>query len=379
MPRNARSISFASFNLHNLQRPGQPMYPGGKPYTQAEYDAKIAWAATALLRLDADVIAFQELWSREALVDLFEAAGLAAGYDLRFIKPGAWDGIAVAAAVRKPWEVVAQARHKAFPPAFRLLKRKRTMADIQARPPAADKDAGADETESLPSHEDDGIEVQISEFSRSPLQLSLRHATAKRPSVPQIEVFCCHLKSKLSTRLDDAEYRDPAIRPHAEALGAALSSIRRLSEAAALRIILDGVMRSTDHPVAVVGDLNDGQHANALAILSGRPGFRLFAASPGGTSSDTGLYNSLALQQLRSLGDVYYTYEFRNVREAIDHVLVSEQFYEFSRKRLWGFRDMRFLNDHINAATKEATDHGLVRAAFDWLPPRATSPTPDEE
>jgi hypothetical protein len=369
MARNTRDISFASFNLYNLQRPEKLMYPGGKPYTQAEYDAKLAWGAAALKRLDADVIAFQELWSREALEDLFKAAGLEGDYTLAFIKDGAWDGIAVAGAVRKPWVVEATTRHKAFPPGFRLVKGKRSMADIQANPPAADTVPGADDTETLPSHEDDAIEVKISEFSRSPLQLTITHGTARAPKAPVVEVFCCHLKSKLPTRLDDPEFKDPAIRPHADALGAALSSLRRVAEAAALRVILNGIMKGNDRPVVVVGDLNDGQHSNTLAILSGQPGFRLFAMHGAGKRSDTGLYGCVALQQLRSLGDVYYTHEFRDVREVIDHVMVSEQFYEFSERRHWGFRDMRILNDHLDEVSRAATDHGLVRAAFDWLKP----------
>jgi endonuclease/exonuclease/phosphatase family metal-dependent hydrolase len=152
------------------------------------------------------------------------------------------------------------------------------------------------------------------------------------------------------------------------ALGAALSSIRRLAEAAALRAILNGVMRGTSKPVVLAGDLNDGQYSNTLAILSGQPSFRLFAASTAGRRSDAGLYEGLAMQQLSGLGASYYTHDFRGVREAIDHVLVSEEFYAFSERRLWSFREMRFLNDHLDEPEEPASDHGLVRAAFDWNP-----------
>ena len=368
MANNQRDIVFASFNLYNLQLPGKPMYPQGRPYTQAEFDAKIAWAGDAIRRLDADVIAFQELWSAEALDAVFKAAGLAAEYELAFIKDGGWDGIAVAAAVRRPWRILERTRHKAFPEGFRLVKGKRSMADIRKNMPDADRGTEVENGQFLASHEDDAIEVLISEFSRSPLQIRVGHGTARRPAPPPIDVFCCHMKSKLSTRLDDAEYRNPLIRPHAEALGAALSTIRRLSEAAALRIILDRAMKDADGPTVVLGDLNDGQFSSTLAVLSGQPSFRLFAASDAAKRSDTGLYTGVALQQLRSLGDVYYTYEHRNVREVIDHVLVSEQFYAFSEKRLWSFREMQIMNDHIGAMTKFGTDHGLVRAEFDWLP-----------
>lgn len=376
MSRNVRDLSVATFNLYNLQRPGQPMYAKSRLYTEEEYAAKLAWKAAALRELDADVIAFQELWSREALADLFEAAGLAGAYEFAFIRPGAWDGIAVAAAVRKPWRIRAVTRHKDFPEGFRVKKRRRTMAQIRDNPTRADieKLGAADQDQDplfLPSHEDDAIDVQIAQFSRSPLQVTVEHGTARRPAVPPVEVFCAHLKSKLSTRLDIEEFRDPKVRPHQEALGAAISTMRRVAEAAALRIILDGVMKGTDHPVIVAGDLNDGPYSATLAILSGQPSFRLFAASTAGKRSDVGLYSGVQMQQLRSLGDVYYTHEHRNLREVIDHVLFSEQFYDHSERRLWSFREMRFLNDHLDAVGRASTDHGIVRAAFDWNPARA--------
>jgi endonuclease/exonuclease/phosphatase family metal-dependent hydrolase len=374
--RNMRDISFASFNLYNLQRPGQPMYATSRPYTEEEYAAKIAWKAAQIRALDADVIAFQEVWSREALADLFAAAGLADSHGFAFIKEGAWDGIAVAAAVRRPWRIKAAIRHKDFPEGFVLKKRRRTMAQIRANPTRADTEVIRSpdldtDPEFLPSHEDDALSVEIAQFSRSPLEVVVEHGTARRPAPPPISVFCTHLKSKLSTRLDIEEFRNPRVRPHQEALGAAISTIRRVAEAAALRIILTARLAGTDTPCVVLGDLNDGQYSATLAVLSGQPSFRLFAASTAGKRSDIGLYTGVAMQQLRSLGDVYYTYEHRNVREVIDHVLVSEQFYEHSEKRLWAFRELRVVNDHVDAPARATTDHGIVRAAFDWLGQRA--------
>lgn len=369
MAANQRNISFATFNLYNLQLPGRPMYARSKPYTEAAYRTKIDWTAAMLRRLDADVIAFQELWSREALEGAFDAAGLRAEYDLAFIKDGAWDGIAVAAAVRRPWTIAGTRRHKAFPAGFRLKKRKRSMAEIRADQP--DADAGIDPTadpEFLPSHEDDEIEVTVPEFSRSPLQVTVRHERARNPTPPAIDIFCTHLKSKLATPLDDAEYRDPTFRPHRNALGGALSAIRRTAEAAALRIILNDTMAASGLPTVVLGDLNDGQFSDVLGILTGQPTFRVAEGSRAGERSAAGLYTGVQLQQLRSLGDVYYTHEFKNVRQVIDHALVSQHFYDHSAARLWAFEEMLFLNDHVADHRSPASDHGVVRAAFRWLP-----------
>ncbi|MGR3743633.1 MAG: hypothetical protein ACU0BC_05625 [Pseudooceanicola nanhaiensis] len=50
---------------------------------------------------------------------------------------------------------------------------------------------------------------------------------------------------------------------------------------------------------------------------------------------------------------------------------MSEEFYDHSRKRRWSFRDMEVVNDHLNRESHQAigaTDHGIVRAVFDWNP-----------
>jgi len=346
---NARNISFATFNLYNLQLPGKAMHPGGHPYSQEQYDAKIAWSAGMLARLDADVIAFQELWSGQCLEDLFAAAGLAGRYSLHFIKePGAaWYDIAVAVAVRTPWTVREKRLHKAFGPGFRLIKRG------GARDP-----------------EDNEVDVQIDKFSRTVIELGI--ASEDHAEVPEIRVFAAHLKSKLPTVLDREERDIPAIKDNQSALGAALSTIRRTAEAAALRDILGTALRGSDTPVVLLGDLNDSAESNTLSILTEQPSYRLFAASSAGGASDRGLYAASRLQSYQLVGATSYTHEFKGEREILDHVLVSEQFYDHSGKRVWSFREMRIWNDHCEDDDPASSDHGQVRAEF-WWDPRATA------
>jgi len=74
-------IRFATLNLQNLQLPGQPMHFGAKPYTQEEYDRKTAWLGEMVRRLDADVLAVQELWTGSCLQDVFKASGLDQAYN----------------------------------------------------------------------------------------------------------------------------------------------------------------------------------------------------------------------------------------------------------------------------------------------------------
>lgn len=330
-PRGSKNISFATFNLYNLQLPGVEWYKSS--YSQAQYNAKISWSSKMLALLDADVIAFQELWSKQCLIDLFEQAGLADQYQLCFIKDK-WYNIAVAAAVRKPWTVINQQVHKDFPSGITLNKPK--------------SDDG----------EDDELDIQINRFSRSILQLSIGHEEAHSPT---IEVLATHLKSKRSTQLRTS---NESLKLHQEAIGSAISTIRRTAEAAALRVLLTRQMKETDNPVVVLGDLNDGTLSNTLSILTQQPPFRMYEASRIGYRNDVGLYTASILQQMRSTRDVYYTHEFKGIQEVIDHVLVSEQFYDHSDQRVWSFKEMRVWNDYVEDNDKSTSDHGVVCARF---------------
>ena len=336
MSRESKNISVASFNLYNLQLPDVLWYKN--KYTQAQYDEKIEWSAAMLHRLDADVIAFQELWSKQCLEDMFQAAGLAEDYTLHFIADQ-WDTIAVAAAVRKPWAVESTQTHKAFPSDINLTK------------------------EPSDDGEDDELDITIDRFSRTVLQLSVYNEDANE--LPHIQVFAAHLKSKRPTIVAS---QSDAIKPHKQAIGAAISTIRRTAEAAALRVLLTKQMKHTDDPVVVVGDLNDGQLSNTLSIITQQPPFRMYEASRVGSRNDVGLYTVSIMQQMRAARDVFYTHEFNGIQEVIDHVLVSEQFYDHSHHRLWSFREMKIWNDHVEDEEKSTSDHGLVCARFLYDP-----------
>ncbi|MEQ8652446.1 MAG: hypothetical protein RIC87_08285 [Kiloniellales bacterium] len=332
----SKDISFATFNLYNLQLPG--LHWRQAPYSEEDYAEKISWTAGQLTSLHSDVIAFQELWSAQCLKDAFAAAGLDGEYELIFIGDD-WYDIAVAAAIRDPWELRSKTLHKTFDEGFVLKKR------------GGSRDP-----------EDDEIEVQIDRFSRTVLELEVGHKD--HPDLPSVHVLCVHLKSKLPTRLDREERDIEAVRKHASALGAAISTIRRTAEAAALRVIVNDLLKKSDRPLVVLGDLNDAQLSNTLAIISEQPSYRLFESHRAGRSSDAGLYSAGILQEFRSLRDVIYTHEYKGVRESLDHVLVSEQFYDHSRNRLWSFREMKVWNDHLEDDELASSDHGVVAAYF---------------
>lgn len=362
MPRhNMRDLSFATINLLNLQLPGgltygsTPVFPDTAEGRQL-YQRKIAWLANRVRDVDAEVIAFQELWAAEALHDVFRAAGLIDRYD-----------------------IVARDAPGRGRPQVALAVRKGRRGDSQLLP-------GADWQAQFPEHftvdkvresagAEEEITITLNEFSR-PVLIARIQPEGTRPTPPAITVIVAHLKSKGPARVSFAAPRPEILQHHAALAKSALSHVRRVMEAGALRAMLDGMMTASNEaplsPTVVLGDLNDDTLSVTTELLTGAPGYRFFEKSTSGTRSDKGLYTVERLQQLRSMRHVYYTHVYKNKRESLDHVLVSEEFYDHSHKRHWSFRSMEVINDHLNRPDFEdllgATDHGIVRAFFDWNP-----------
>ncbi len=337
-----QKFSVATFNLFNFQLAGLPMNPFQQPWTDAEFERKVSWTAQMLETLDADIVGLQELWHAEAMERVLARPALRDRYDL-LAEPATGDRIICAALVRKGLLRGDPTWVSEFPEAVRL----ESTDPMDPQSPA--------------------IEVNIHGFSRPVLHLQV----ALRDDPPLTDVFVAHLKSKRPTQINGEPWYDDdpdAYRDHREALGSAISTIRRTAEATALRVLLTGLMKGTDTPVLVLGDLNDGQHTDTINILTEQPNY-LVGDSQGG--ADIGLYTAQTLQEYRDTRDVYYTYIHQDLRESLDHVLLGEQFYDHSRRRLWLFDGLAINNDHLNQDDHHeagTSDHGVVKVAFQWRP-----------
>ena len=334
-------LSVATCNLYNLNEPGLRMYRNRNGWSQEEYNKKIDWFSTMLNDISSDVWAFQELWHADSLKNMFTSSSHASQYTL--LVPDDHDGkkIICAGAVK---------------------------SDILVGEPEWIKDF--DEDFKLQSHGDDSqtskISVQIDSFSRPILHFKIK----PRSDGQIIHVYVCHFKSKRPTQIyKESWYNKATYSKHTEAIGDAISTIRRTAEAAAFRWTLTEQMKDTATPVIVLGDLNDSKHSNTLNILTGQPRYLLSGHSKGG--SDVDLYSVGTLQEYRSQRDVYYTHVYNNTRESLDHILVSQEFYDNSKKRLWAFKGSEIYNDHLNNEEHKengSTDHGIVHATFEYRP-----------
>lgn len=336
------TLSFATFNLYNLNEPTLPVYADTDGWSAEEHARKIDWSARMLRTMSADVFGFQELWHRDSLARIAEAAGATAEYDLLAPADATGKHIVCAALVRKGLLVGTPEWIADFPPQTMLR-------------------SGGDDAQTPQ------IEVGIRGFSRPVLHFAIR----PREDEADVHVYVCHFKSKAPTKVwNEGWYRanPAAFSKHSAALGAALSTIRRTAEATALRILLDERMKDNDTPVVVLGDVNDGQHSNTANVLTGQPRYLVGDSRGGG---DTALYTAQTLQEYRDTRDVYYTHVHEDLRESLDHILVSEQFYDNSRRRRWLFDGLAIANDHLDFDDHKAdgtSDHGVVRAVFRHRP-----------
>lgn len=336
-------LSVATWNLYNLNLPGLPIYWDSDGWDQQAYDNKVLWSTGILRDLESDVWGFQELWHKQALQEIFDAAGKTEEYELLVPEDHSGQHIICAAAVRK-----------------KILREEAEW--ITDFPEKFHMSSGGDDAQSS------DISVIINKFSRPILHFKIR----PRSNGKTISVYVVHFKSKRPADIyrekwykDDNEY----YAKHRNAIGSALSTVRRTAEVCALRMILNDEMKHNENPVIVLGDCNDAQHSNTLNILTEQPNYLLSGYSKGG--SDTGLYTVETLQEFRSLKNVYYTHIYKNTRESLDHILVSQEFYDNSRKRLWAFKGMDLYNDHLNTdehKTNGTTDHGIVRTQFEYRP-----------
>jgi predicted extracellular nuclease len=336
------TFSVATFNLYNFQLPGLKMNPFQKPWTKEEFNRKVSWTAGMLENIDADIVGLEELWNAEAMEAVLARKALKDKYDL-LATPATGTKIVCGALVRKGLLSGTPEWVSTFPEAVRL----ESTDAMDPQSPA--------------------ISVHIPGFSRPVLHFKV----ALRDAPPLVEVFVAHLKSKLPTQINGEAWYDAdpeTYRDHRNALGGAISTIRRTAEATALRVLLTDAMKGTETPVLVLGDLNDGKESNTINILTEQPNY-LVGESHGG--ADIGLYTAQTLQEYRDTRDVYYTHVHQDLRESLDHVLVSEQFYDHSLRRTWLFDGLTINNDHLNDEDHKATgttDHGVVKVRFKWRP-----------
>lgn len=314
-----RNIRVGTFNLFNLVLPGEKFY--GREISRKDYKKKILWIGHQLNQMKADVVGFQEVFHPEALSEALNESQKLKNAHFVVASPTR-DLPRVALASKFP--IVSHHVYEKIPTPIEL----------------------------------EGTEIPITEFSRPVLK-----ATVEFPGGTEVDFFVTHLKSKRPF-LESGENR---ANPLDLARGQARSLVRRAVEAAGVREILLRELKDKKRPVILCGDVNDVGTAVTTRIISGEPPHRKFPIEVKQSIWDVLLYHVKDIQARKAMEDVYYTHIHNGFHEALDHIMVSEEFVRENRNGIAEVLFARVFNDHLvdNTISDDdvpvwTSDHGTV-------------------
>jgi len=330
------TLMVATCNVLNLAQPGRPFYAGQDPYTQAEFERKVAWLGDRFKALNADVIAVQEVWDELALRAAVARSGLQHGF------------VAVPGAENGPGQHGAQGT-----PRVGIVTR---LPVVSVEPLDGFPAAAVVQVPGIGAH---------TRFERPPLLARLRMKHGQ-----DVAVITAHLKSKRPKYLEDSNGKtiedtdDPAV----QALGALRSLVMRAGEALALRLKVIDLLHRTRLPLVLMGDLNDSPHSVTTQLIAATS---QVAWDKG--AGDNALFSAWDVQGEAALRrDVAYSHIHQGYPEVLDQILVSEEFVATSRRALGDVRRVEVFNDHLfEGRDRSRSDHGFVRALLRLRLPEA--------
>ena len=387
-------FTVASFNVKNLIGADQEYYKY-QSYTPEEYAWKKDWMADQLLSMDADIVAFQEVFEESALRDVIEETD----------RRGMISNDATIPAANKSYRKKAIFRKLAYTPY--------TDAAIAFAPNAND---------GVPGERRPGLAVlsrfgfvdapEVIQQLDTPLEIALpelgggdagsyRITKLSRPILKVririgdqiVSLFNCHLKSKLGEfpRPPGADFAPEAdltnYDAEGRALGALRAGLRRMAEAWVLRRAILKELK-LGRPVMVMGDFNDGEHAVSSEIIAGERPFKNYAWMLRHDAKDgrdrytkeenlqitedveaVRLHSAEKLFVRKSLRDMVYTSAFGGVFESIDQIFLSRHFLPEADGTIGEMEYFSVLNDHLTDGShpeapynKLASDHGQIMA-----------------
>ena len=318
-------FKIGSFNLFNLVNAGSKYY-GRHSYSNADYNKKVSWIGQQLKRMEADIVGFQEVFHEEALRDAIA-------------KDNAYKDAEVIVANAKGDKPVVGLVSKFPVKSFEVIEEFKEVLDI------------------------DGLKIPISSFSRPVLRVLI-----ELPTGLELTVYVVHLKSKRPMIPEDVDRFDPV----EKAKGQARSLIRRAAEATALRDLLLEELKNRDHPVILLGDVNDNGMAVTTRIVSGDAPFRNMPMKVKAELWDVLLYHVKDIQARKSYQDFYYSHIYNGHYEALDHIMVSQELVSQNPKHIGTVGFVSVFNDHLIDETLSderveiwQSDHAQVVASIE--------------
>lgn len=397
-----KELQVATFNVKNLIGADQEYYRF-ESYTPEEFAWKRDWLARQLLKVNADIVCFQEIFDEDALWDVIKETN----------RLGEALNAVVLPDETKKYKKRAIFRRLEFTPY--------TRDQVRFAPNANDGEPGQRRPGlAILSRFGFNGKTTVTQVLKQPLKIRFPELgegeagqfTLTRTSRPiqraivtvhdtDIAIYNIHFKSKLGEYLKspgepfspEADLTD--YDPLGRAMGELRASTRRMSEAVVLReLILKDL--SAGRPVMAMGDFNDSEHSVVSAIVSGETPFKNYSwmrrhnakhrddrYSREENEKITRDIEAVKLTSAetyfvrKSAKDMIYTSAFGGVYESIDQILLSPHFDPDNSKRIAEVDYLSVYNDHLTDGShpeapynKLASDHGQLVAHFNLLSPK---------
>ena len=339
-------FSVATFNVENLITAGKPIYDEPKPkYTPQQYQQKVDWIKSQLIKMDADIVGFQEIFEEQALRDCIADTPYSK-WNLYVANP---NGKSPVNALLSKFDVINNEVINDIPSTFDFFDQNTIFTTPELNP----------------------ISIPIKNFSRGILKSEI-----KLNDFVTIVVYIVHLKSKRPIFANGINRNNATYFQTAQ--GSIRSLIRRGIEACGVRQLLsDQVTTAENKPVIILGDLNDNDNAVTSQAILGEPPFHQLPIDERITRWKHVFQNSKDVQARKIIENFHYTYIYNGHYESLDNIFLSNHFADLNNKRLGRIIDVRLYNDHVIDSTISldrkpifVTDHGQVVVNIDLFDPQ---------
>ena len=145
------------------------------------------------------------------------------------------------------------------------------------------------------------------------------------------------------------------------------SALLSVHAIAGTEVVLLAETQGNDDPVIVIGDLNDSTLSVTTQMIAGDQPFFKLSSEAKKPARDVLLYTAQQIQARESTRDTYFTHIFNGSYEALDQVMVSQEFYGRNPDRRGEVDYVQVYNDHLldemqshDDIPKTRSDHGQV-------------------
>lgn len=313
-------IRLGTFNLYQFAEPPYRWYTRKGKFNQRQWLEKTTWVKNQILKMDCDIIGFQEVFSRDALKNLVTELGF------HYIET-----VDVAkVSTKNPYKYVT------------------TTVAIASKHPITNIEEVKVHTPSIQKH---NLEGDI-KFSRVPIK-----ATTKLPNGEELLVYVSHLKSNRKNEFEYLFDEKHSFEHKKELVSKALEGKyakalrQRLCEASSLFFDIE---KSKEKPAVLLCDLNDKAFSITIDALSNN-------RYHDDTSKEHFLLHDPHPEK-RSTKRKATSY-FGTTGNVLDYIFISNHFHEAYEDQIGCVTDYAVLDEHLQEKKNGSlltSDHAQV-------------------